>query len=89
MNIYFLLTGFENQIPFHIKFTFTDLAMDLGIHKGSEIFYSLTELHLDEIENMKVGNDPIMVRLSRDNKKSIGLLVRTNFETFKNTKDAL
>ena len=86
MNIYFILTGFENEIPFTIKFTYTDIALNMGEHKDSEIFYCLKDYHAKEISEMPLFEKPMLVELNRDDSNSLGLLQRVSFHKFNNTK---
>ncbi|MCU0338017.1 MAG: hypothetical protein MUF12_09215 [Sediminibacterium sp.] len=84
MNIYFILTGFENQIPFIAKFTFTELAQNTGSHADTEMFYALKELHGKEISELPIYHNPMCVRLNRDDESSIGLIQRVSESKFSN-----
>lgn len=76
IDIYFALIFFENNCTDSISFTLTELATNKGKYKNTEIFYTLPELHEQEIQKLGFYDKPITVRISRDNEDSIGLLKR-------------
>lgn len=78
MDMYYLLTGFENQIPFTIRFTYIDISLNRGEHKDTEIFYSLAELHSNDISELPMYHNPIVVRVNRDDESSVALLQRVS-----------
>jgi|LakMenEpi03Aug12_release.lakeMendotaPanAssembly.Ray.scaffolds.fasta_scaffold285470_2 hypothetical protein len=86
LNFYYFLTGFENCLISNIKFTFTELSMNEGAHKDTEIFYSLQEQAeiVTELELYK----PKAVYLNRDDKDSIGLIVRVGQGRYNQTNIA-
>ena len=85
MNMYYILVGFENaQNPFTAKFTFIQLAENIGSYKDSEMFFALKELHSNDITEMQKF-DIIPVSLNRDNEYCKGLLSRVSEQVYNDT----
>lgn len=83
LDFFYLLTGFENCTPVNIKFTFSELRANEGAHKDSEIFYSLQE-QAETITSLELYQ-PKIVTLNRDDKDSLGLIVRVGAKRYEVT----
>lgn len=82
MDKYFLVSGFEGgETPFLAKCTYIEIAMNIGKHKDSEMFYALKELHGDMLTEMPIGGCEY-VRLNRDVEQFKAVIQRVHIFTY-------
>jgi hypothetical protein len=74
LNFYYILAGIENAQPVNIKFTFLEVANNIGEHKDSEIFFSLQE-QSETFEKLELYK-PFLVSINRDDDDCKALIVK-------------
>lgn len=81
LNFYYILSGIENAQPVNIKFTFLEVANNTGIHKDSEIFFSLQE-QPEIFEKLELYK-PSLVSINRDDENCKALIVKITEQRYK------
>ena len=88
IDLFFVVTGYDANTPFIIKFRFSELQQNKGKHADTELFYTLQEMTESEFDPfISLSMTPITIGISRDNPLSKALIMRVPKEIFDKTTE--